>query len=405
MFNEDRKEPKMKRSKRRLQRQEKRHQAAIKKHELGVRIRELRVNFIDGLGLALAAHTVSNLVSLRHSPRGLREKKHRKLSLEERQELYFWRSLGLGIREIARRLRRAASTVSRELKRNKPVGRLLGLCSYSRAKLAHDLAQKRRCKSRRRIRFGSFQTQGLVFQAIYDGLSPELVSGRLLLEHGIRLSHEAIYRWIYDLERVLIQHLPRKGKRYRRGGKKRSRAKRKNQTPKLSIEKRPAAANDRLEFGHWEVDCIVSRESGCCLLVLQERLSRFFFVAKLPNCTAKEASHAIIQLLDSFERDWLKSLTCDNGAEFWDFDVVSLALEIPVYFCHPYCASERGGVENRNGMLREFFPKKTDFELITDKQLEAAEKSLRNRPMRCLEYFTPQEIFTETFQPLLQMAA
>ena len=395
----------MERSKRRLQRQKKRHQAGIKKHELGVRIRKLRVNYIDRLGLALAAHTVSNLASLRHAPRGLREKKHHKLSLVERQELYLWRSLGLGIREIARRLCRAPSTVSRELKRNKPVGRLLGFCSYSRAKLANDLARERRRKSRRRIRFGSFQTQGLVFQAIYDGLSPEFTSARLYLERGIRLSHEAIYRWIYDVERVLIQYLPRKGKRYTRGGKKRSRAKRRPQTPKLSIEQRPKAANSRLEFGHWEVDCIVSRESGSCLLVLQERLSRFFFVVKLANCTAKEASRAIIQLLDPFGRDWLKSLTCDNGAEFWDFDVVSLALEIPVYFCHPYCASERGGVENRNGTLREFFPKKTDFQLITDKELEAVEKALRNRPMRCLDYFTPQEIFTETFQPLLQMAA
>lgn len=395
----------MKRTKRCLKRQEKRHQCVVKKHELNSRIRELRKNFIEGLKLSFTTYALAELVTVRHAPQSSTQKKHNKLSLKERQELYLWRSFGLGIREIARRLHRAPSTVSRELKRNKPVGRLLGLCSYSRAKLAHDLARERRRKSRRRIRFGSFQTQGLVFQAIHDGLSPELTSARLLLERDIRLSHEAIYRWIYDVERVLIQYLPRKGKRYRRGGKKRSRAKRQTQSPKLSIEKRPEAANARLEFGHWEVDCIVSRESSSCLLVLQERASRFFFVVKLQHCTAKEASRAIVELLDPFGRDWLKSLTCDNGAEFWDYDVVSLSLEIPVYFCHPYCASERGGVENRNGMLRGFFPKKTDFELITDKQLDAAEQLLRNRPMRCLEYFTPQEIFTKTFQPLLQMAA
>lgn len=395
----------MKRSKKRLKRQEKRRQRSIEKHELKVRIRELRKKALENVGLRQAAYAVVQLVTAKHSPVGSTGKKHKKLSLDERQYIYLWRSVGFGIREIARRLGRAPSTISRELKRNRPVARMLSLCSYSRAKLADDLAQERRRKSRRRIRFGSFEIQKLVFQVIYSGVSPEYASYRLFLEHGICLSHEAIYRWIYDVERVLIEHLPRKGKRYRRGGKKRSRAKRRPQASKLSIEKRPKAANDRLEFGHWEVDCIVSKQSNACLLVLQERVSRFFFVVKLPNCTAKEASNAIIRLLDPFSRDWVKSLTCDNGAEFWDHHVVSLALEIPVYFCHPYCASERGGVENRNGLLRKFFPKKTDFEYVTDQELEAVEHALRNRPMRCLEYFTPEEVFTGTFQPLFKMAA
>lgn len=395
----------MERSKRRCRRQEKRRQRKIEKQELKIRIQKLRKNFLEQLGLQLTVTALAELVAFKHLPQAVAVKSHRKLSLEERQQLYLWKSLGLGVREIARRLRRAPSTVSRELKRNQPKGRLLGLCSYSRAKLAHDLARERHRKSRRRVRFGSYRTQGLVFQAVYEGLSPELVSGRLLLEHGIRLSHEAIYRWIYAVEKVLIKYLPREGKGYRRGGKKRSRTKRPTQTPKLSIDKRPKAANDRLEFGHWEVDCIVSKQSSSCLLVLQERASRYFFVVKLPNCTAKEASRAIVELLDPFDRDWLKSLTCDNGAEFWDYDIVSLTLEIPVYFCHPYCASERGGVENRNGMLRKFFPKKTDFALVTDQELEAAYQKLLNRPMRCLEYLTPQEIITGNIQPMLQMAA
>ena len=395
----------MRSCKRREKRQERRRELSIEKHELKGRIRKLREEASERLvqsAVALAVLACCAGVGSLVKRSGV---KHKKLSLEERQCLYLWKSLGLGVREIARRLGRAASTVSRELKRNRPSGRLLGLCSYSRAKLAHDLAAERRRKSRRRIRLGSFRTQGLVFRAICDGASPELLSGRLWLEHRIKLSHEAIYRWIYEVERVLIEHLPRKGKRYRRGGKKRSRVKPRAQTPKLSIEKRPKAANERLEFGHWEVDCIMSSQSKTCLLVLQERVSRFFFVRKLPNCTAKEATRAIIELLDPFGREWLKSLTCDNGAEFWDYHVVSLALEIPVYFCHPYSASERGGVEHRNGLLREFFPKQTDFEHVIDEELEMVRRKLLSRPMRCLAYFTPQEIFTETYQPQLQWAA
>lgn len=395
----------MENGKRRRQRLERRRQRSIEKHELQSRIRKLSERASERFRLGLMGSViVSCCPSIGSEVKSLGVN-HKKLSLEERQQLYLWKSLGLGVREIARRLRRAPSTISRELKRNRPNARLSALCSYSRAKFAHDLAKERRRKSRRRIRFGSFQTQGLVFQAIYNGVSPWLLSGRLWLEHGIKLSHEAIYRWIYDVERVLIEYLPRKGKSYRRGGKKRSRVKPRTQTPKLSIEKRPKAANERLEFGHWEVDCIMSRQSKTCLLVLQERVSRFFFVRKLPNCTAQEATRAIVELLEPFGRDWLKSLTCDNGAEFWDHHVVSLTLEIPVYFCHPYCASERGGVEHRNGLLREFFPKKTDFEHVTDEELEAVRQKLLNRPMRCLEYFTPQEIFTETYHPQLQWAA
>lgn len=395
----------MESSKRRLRRESRRHERSIEKYELKAKIQELRNNLCQTLGLTLAVDLVLELV-VRKRPRGAStEKKHSKLTLRERYELYLWRSLGQGIRQIARRLQRAPSTISRELKRNRPVGKLVGLCSYSRAKLADDLAAGRRSKARRRIRFGSFETQGLVFAAIRQGMSPQLASCRLQLERGLRLSHEAIYRWIYDVERSLIAYLPRKGKRYSRGGKKRSRAKPKTLTPKLSIDKRPKAANERLEFGHWEADCIVSRQSGACLLVLQERLSRVFFSVKLSSCTAEQASASIIRLLSPLGRDWLKSLTCDNGAEFWDYSAVSLALEIPVYFCHPYCSSERGGVENRNGLIRRVFPKKTNFELVTDEEILAVEKALRNRPMRCLSYFTPEEIFTGKVTPLLSLAA
>ena len=324
----------MQECKRRKQRQKKRHQRSIEKHELNGRIQELKEKVSAGFALCSMLELASGLGSKRKST----ATHHKKLSLEERQYIYLWRKSGQGVREIARGLGRAASTISRELKRNRPPARLIGYCSYSRAKYAHDRANERKRKARRRIRFGSYLVQSLVYDIIEQRVSPGLASKRLLLEHGISLSHEAIYQWIYTVERRLIKCLDREGRAYKRGGKKRSRAKRPVQIGKLSIEKRPKAANNRLEFGHWEVDCIVSRQSKACLLVLQERVSRFFFVVKLPNCTAQNASQAIIRLLNPFGRNWLKSLTCDNGSEFWDHQTVSLALEIPVYFCHPYCS-------------------------------------------------------------------
>jgi IS30 family transposase len=391
--------------KRRQKRRERRRQLRIEKHELATRIRELSEKIYERCCLSAMLWCLYDLCVLKHCRARLSGKKHKKLSLQERQQLYLWRSWGLGIRQIARRLVRAASTVSRELKRNRRARYPLGLDSYSQAKQAHDLAKERRRKSRRRIRLHNLANQIVVFEAIKNGLTPEYISARLFIEQGIRLSDEAIYRWIYEIERVLIQYLPRKGKRYQRGGKKRSRVKPPANKNKLSIEKRPQTANDRQEFGHWEVDCIVSRKSKACLLVLQERASRYFFAVKLRCCSAEEATRAIIRLLSPFGRDWVKSLTCDNGAEFWGYDAIMQELELPVYFCHPYCSSERGSVENRNGMLRWFFPKKTNFELISDQEIARVRDKLVNRPMRCLDYFTPQEVFSGNFTPLLDIAA
>lgn len=395
----------MKPEKRRRRRAEKNHENRVKKQELQDRIRELRREFLLRLEILPALWFIAERLLLQQ-PSRKSDSKHKKLTLEERQVIYLYRSRGMGVREIAKSLKRAPSTISRELKRNRPPQRLHGMDSWSRAKQAHDTALARRKRARlKRVRLKSWVIQGLVEQKIRDGLTPELVSGRLYLEHGIRISHEAIYRWIYDIKRELIEFLWRKGKRYQRGGKKRTRALPKVAAPKLSIEMRPAVANERREFGHWEVDCILSRQSKTCLLVIQERVSRFFFVVKLPFCRVEEAQREIVRILSSLPKHWVKSLTCDNGAENWGHELISKQLDIPVYFCHPYCSSERGGIENRNGVLRKFFPKKTNFTLVSEQELNQVREQLIHRPMRCLGYFTPYEIFHETFTPLLKLAA
>ena len=397
----------MEREKRRRQREAKRRHQQRKKHELRERIRILSQQCNDSWKQWLVVRVIWKCISANVvAPPRAEGSEHRKLSLDERQYIYLWTSQGYGVREIARRLGRSPSTISRELRRNRPLRRIHGMDPYSRAKQAHDIALSRRQKGRRgRIRLRGFWIQGVVHQGIQDGYTPEFISARLWMEHGVQLSHEAIYRWIYEVERALIEYLPRKGKPYRRGGKKRGRALPQPAAPKRSIDKRMKAANKRREFGHWEFDTVVSRQSKTCLLVLQERVSRFFFVVKLPCCTAEEASRAVIELLKPLGTEWVKSLTCDNGAENSGHEMISRALGVPVYFCHPYCSSERGGVENRNGVLRRFFPKQTDFENVSDEELERVWKHLINRPMRCLGYFTPSEIMSGQFEPILKMAA
>ncbi len=315
-------------------------------------------------------------------------------------------SAGNSNREIAQRLGRNASTIGRELKRNRPLRRIYGLDAYSRAKQANDMAVARRTRTRsERVRLKGLWIQRLVHEQIEAGWSPQIVAGRLLIEHGVMLSHEAIYRWIYKIERELIKYLTRQGRKYRRNAKRRSRSRLEPAAPKLSIEKRPLAANERREFGHWEVDTVVSKQSKACLLVLCERVSRFFFVVKLPSCTVEEASRTVIDCLRPLGAEWLKSLTCDNGPENWGHEALTTALGIPVYFCHPYTSSERGTVENRNGVLRRYLPKKTDFEKVSDAELNRVWQLLLHRPMRCLDYFTPYEVFHETFESKMKLAA
>ncbi len=380
-----------------------------KKHQLKVRLQELSAQMQKEFLESSFIHAFLELLPDKCFIVGEVKKKvahHHKLSLEERHYLYHWREVGHSMRVIARRLGRAPSTISRELKRNTPL-RSYGLSCWSRAKQAHDKACERRRRNCRRIRLKSIQIQGVIYELIKTGLTPKLASERLLLEHGIRLSHEAIYQWIYAIERGLIKYLTRKGQRYRRSGKKRSRANKRpaSAKPKLSIEKRPNRANKRLEFGHWEADSVVSKQSKSCLFVVQERVSRYFFAVKLPSCSTEEATKALIRLLKPLGPDWVKSLTCDNGSEFWGYDEITKELGIPVYFCHPYTSSERGGVENRNGMLRRFFPKKTDFNHVTNEEIEEVRQKLLNRPMECLGYFTPLEVFTGKYKPMIELAA
>lgn len=380
-----------------------------KKSELDERIQKLSKEVTGQVKKLLKIKKMEEMLERKISQAGT-GKGHKKLDLEKRIFIYVLKSRGLGVREISRRAKVSASTISREFRRNKPLRRIVGLDPYSQAKQANDMALQRRAKGRSsRIRLKTPELQGIVHLNIQCGLTPEFISDRLALEFGLLLSHETIYNWIYDVERELIGYLPRKGKHCRRGGKKRSRAKQQPAAPKTSIDERNEAANLRLEFGHWEVDTVVSKQSKTCLLVLQERVSRFFFVEKIPCCKAEEASEVVIRLLqsvgESVGEDYVKSLTCDNGPENWNHDKITEALKIPVFFCHPYCSQERGGIENRNGVLRRFFPKKTDFQNVPDEELQRVWKLLINRPMRCLEGFTPSEILFGRFEPVLKLAA
>jgi IS30 family transposase len=314
------------------------------------------------------------------------------LSKEERDQIAIWHAQALSLTEIGRRLGRDKSTISRELRRNadKKEG-------YKAIK-AQEKSVQRWQKSHQRMRLKSKQIQEYVISKIKQGWTPEIISGRLSVEYpGLKTNHESIYQFIYSERRDLGLFLPRK--HVKRKPKLAMRKSQKTKIPnRIPLKLRPEKANKREEFGHYEADFIVSRQSKVALCVITERVSRYTFILKTSSKSAKEASNAIISALHSYP---VHSITYDNGTEFTCHELVNEILETKSFFCEPYHSWEKGTVENRNGLIRRYYPKKTDFKLVDPKHIRAVQDQINNRPMTCLGYNTPREIFLKNLSVAL----
>ena len=212
---------------------------------------------------------------------------------------------------------------------------------------------------------------------------------------GMKISHEAIYQYLYDKKTGDSEDLI---KLLRRGHKKRkakgvNRKQRKTKIPnRVSIEERPAAIEMRNRFGHWEGDSMVSRKSTEALNTLVERKSRFVFITRLQRKTAEETTAAVIERLGSLPEKARQTLTLDNGTENAAHEKITEAIATKCYFARPYASWQRGTNENANGLIRWYLPKGTDFGKITDEELTRIESLINNRPRKCLGYKTPLEV-------------
>ena len=332
------------------------------------------------------------------------------LSFEERQSIYLLRSDGKGIREIGRYLNRSASCISRELSRFKGMSRIWRrtwkrLPWYEKARHAHLDSLKNRSKCRNR---GWSLKNELIRQYVYEnlkrGLSPKRISLRLKIEHpGHKISHESIYQYVFNVARELIPCLKRcskKGRVKRSSGKKR----RGVEQNKRRIDSRPESVDKRLEFGHNESDLIVSGRGGKnCLLVFVERKTRRAFLRKVANREAKTVRRAIFQILHALPASARRSLTVDNGKEHqWlpELEPVFKEDGFLVYYCNPYAAWERGTVEAINGVIREKFPKRTNFDSVSDAEVQEVEDWLNDLPMECHDGYTMKETFEREINKL-----
>lgn len=311
-------------------------------------------------------------------------KRYHHLTLIEREQIGMLKAEGLSLRQVAKSLGRSHSTLVRELKKNDLIV-YLPFRGYISAVCRRQFAKKGRSLK-------SAEVRAYVHEKIPLGWSPEQISGRIGKDlPGLSISHEAIYKYIYMKAQELIPQLTRRHRwRYR---KNRRPGNRRMTIPnRVPISERPGEIEARTEFGHWESDSIVSRASREALNVLVERKSRFTQITRLQQMTSSSTRDVITQRLSRFSEQLRKSLTYDNGSENYQHEQINQTLGTLSYFCAPYHSWEKGLVENTNGLIRRFIPKKTDLAGISDQELARIEKLLNTRPRKCLGYQTPAEV-------------
>lgn len=316
-------------------------------------------------------------------------KTYKHLDVEERDILAVLKSQGHSLREIATILNRSPSTLCRELKRNAPPVNT----GYYLPHKAQERADKRNRETHRRSRLKTDLIRCYVETHLALGWSPELIAGRLPREHPkLRISHEAIYQWIYQDATPLIAFLVRNHRRRKHRGY--SRRHKKSHIPhRVSIQERPAGVLKRRQIGHWETDTISCRKSYQAVQVSVERKARYAKLAKLKAKTSRAMSVALTRRLSRYPATLRRSITYDNGPENAEHMRTNHVLGTASYFCEPFHSYERGTVENTIGLVRRFLPKKTNLATISQEQLTKIESWLNNRPRKCLGFKTPAEVF------------
>jgi IS30 family transposase len=307
-------------------------------------------------------------------------KAYKHLSEEDRDKIHLLLQAGAKLNQIAQGLGRNRSTIYREICRNASPE----YTSY----LPHWAQRRRRLKNDAIERY--------VRKQLAASLSPELIAGRIGQElPGHRISHEAIYQYIYHRDTPgrtdLIECLRRAHRK--RKNKAIGRKQRKTKIPgRVPIERRPKRVEKRIQAGHWEGDTLISRKSKAALCSLVERKTRLLYLSKLPRKEALITARTMIRRLRALPAKSRRTITLDNGTENAQHQAITKAIKTKCYFATPYHAWERGTNEYVNGLVRWFLPKGTDFSKITDQQIRQIETIINNRPMKCLGYKSPLEV-------------
>ncbi|OZG58908.1 transposase for insertion sequence elementIS4351 [Bifidobacterium lemurum] len=328
------------------------------------------------------------------------------LTLAEREEIMLLRHEGRSYGEIALATGRDKSTISREIDRNSfKVG--TGRCY--RASTAQRRYEERRLACARPRRLDDGELAGLVVRLIArERWSPEQIAGRIGLERpDLAVSASTIYRAINGREldppdlartrRGIKGRLRRKGKRrHRKDGPEERRGKIPDARP---ISERPAEVEERSRLGDWEGDTVVGKGAGACLVTLVDRKSGLLAGGRAATHTKRDVARVESRMLR--EHPETRTITLDRGMEFADFKKVEQSTGAVCYFALPHHPWQRGSNENTNGLVREYFPKGTDFATIDDDQVQAVYDAINHRPRKRHGYRTPWEIHHSTTLHLL----
>jgi IS30 family transposase len=308
------------------------------------------------------------------------------ITVEQRYQIQALQAAGNNQSEIAKILGRNKSVISREFSRNR-----LDNGKY-KPEMAEAFYRHRRKQCRKASKWLNPEMKVYVEEQLREDKSPEQISGVMRREQRCCIiSHEAIYQYVWkDKSKggTLCLHLRNRGRRYqKRGNSKSSRGLIPN---RVGIEQRPKVVEQRKRIGDFEIDLVIGKNHKNPILTIVERKTGFALLRKLPS---KEAEPTAEQLVDALLpiKDYVHTITSDNGKEFAKHELVAQALDAPFYFATPYHSWERGTNENYNRLLRQYFPKKTSFDHITHEQLQAVQNKLNNRERKRLGFLSPSK--------------
>lgn len=310
-------------------------------------------------------------------------------TITERVELYKLRITDeLSISVIAKQMKRSKSSISRELKRNTDEKYKIYLPDTAQGKM-----QTRRAEAKGRFKSVRAGTIEEIKERLAQYHSPEQLSGRMKLEGVGKVSHETVYQMIYADHQglgIYKQYLRQKQKQRRRKGMKQNRGR----IPgRVGIEHRPEIADSKTEIGHWESDTVIGSNHAGVVVTHVDKASKYLLAGLAKNKTVAQINQVTIELFKDIKLELRKTMTFDNGREFCGHQELGEILGLGCFFANPYHSWERGLNEHTNGLIRQFFPKSTNFKIVKEEDFQKVVNLINHRPRKSLDYRTPYEVF------------
>lgn len=322
-------------------------------------------------------------------------KKYFQLTLEQRYQIEALKDAGHNQSSISKIVGVNKSTICREYKRNIPL-RGIGAKVYVafRSQQKTDL---RHTEKHKVILFSPDLKRKARRMMMIEKFSPELITAKWRKDGKLNVSHETIYKWIWQCKlgnrkedaenKRLYLHLKHGRRRRKRGNYKDNRG---LIAHRVSIEKRPKIVNKRKRLGDMEVDLIIGKNHQSGLLVTIDRVTLITTIDKIKSRKPDHIKKLLLKRLKG--NKYIKTITFDNDQAFSLHHEIADELGVKTYFTRPYTSQDKGSIENRNGVIRRFYPKKTEFKDVSTKDIKKVEKMINNRPVRKFDYKTPNEV-------------